>query len=84
MTPSPIRPIVPRTAFTWRAPRPSLLAASALRGVAAMALASPALAGTLPGIPSAANITVSSDGTQPTITFPDAITLQIDLNAPRR
>ena len=62
--------------------RTSLLAASALCGVAAM-LAQPALAGTLPGIPGAGNITVSSGGSQPLITFPDAITLQIDLNAPR-
>lgn len=80
MTPSPIRP-VSRTA-PHSARRTRLLAASALCGVAAM-LASPALAGTLPGIPSAANITVSSGGSQPTISFPDAITLQIDLNAPR-
>ncbi len=79
MTPSPIRPVVSRTASRG-ARRTSLLAASALCGVAAM-LASPALAGTLPGIPSAANITVSSGGAQPTISFPDAITLQIELNA---
>lgn len=55
---------------------------SALCGAAAL-IAQPAMAGTLPGIPSAANITVSSGGAQPLITFPDAITLQIDLNAPR-
>ncbi len=81
MTPSSIRPILPRAA-SRPARRTTLLAASALCGVAAM-LAPPALAGTLPGIPSAANITVSSGGSQPFITFPDAITLQIDLNAPR-
>ncbi|EJL33293.1 hypothetical protein PMI01_02256 [Caulobacter sp. AP07] len=81
MTPSPIRPILSRTA-SRPARRARLLAASALCGVAAM-LAPPALAGTLPGIPSAANITVSSGGSQPTISFPDAITLQIELNAPR-
>lgn len=62
--------------------RAGLLAASALCGVAAM-LAHPSLAGTLPGIPGAGNITVSPGGAQPLITFPDAITLQIDLNAPR-
>ncbi|PXA91218.1 hypothetical protein DMC18_13635, partial [Caulobacter sp. D5] len=86
MTSSPIRPTFSRTA-----PRPAhrtkLLAASALvsslmGGVAAM-LAQPAVSGTLPGIPSAANITVSSGGSQPVISFPDAITLQIELNAPR-
>lgn len=62
--------------------RARLLAASALCGVATM-LAQPALAGTLPGIPSAGNITVSTGGSQPLITFPDAITLQIQLNASR-
>ncbi|KRA83623.1 hypothetical protein ASD76_06215 [Altererythrobacter sp. Root672] len=58
-----------------------LLMSSALCGAAM--LPQPSLAGTLPGIPSAANITVSSGGSQPLITFPDAITLQIELNAPR-
>ncbi len=86
MTSSPIRPT-----FSRNAPRPAhrtkLLAASALvsslmGGVAAM-LAQPAVSGTLPGIPSAANITVSTGGSQPVISFPDAITLQIELNAPR-
>lgn len=81
MTPSPIRPTFPRPAAR-SVRRTTLLAASALCGVAAM-LAPPALAGTLPGIPSAANITVSTGGSQPLITFPDAVTLQIDLNAPR-
>ncbi|KRA60149.1 hypothetical protein ASD79_07875 [Caulobacter sp. Root655] len=81
MTPSSIRPISSRPT-PGPARRTTLLAASALCGVAAM-LAQPALAGTLPGIPGAGNITVSSGGSQPFITFPDAITLQIDLNAPR-
>ena len=86
MTPSSNRPISPRTTSrTTR--RASLLAASALAGSllggVAVMLAPPAQAGTLPGIPSAANITVSSGGAQPFISFPDAITLQIDLNAPR-
>ncbi|KSB89116.1 hypothetical protein AS593_04275 [Caulobacter vibrioides] len=72
---------LPRTASRSQR-RAKLLAASALCGVATM-LVHPALAGTLPGIPSAGNITVSSGGSQPLITFPDAITLQIDLNAPR-
>lgn len=58
-----------------------LLVSSALCGAAM--LPQPSLAGTLPGIPSAANITVSAGGSQPLITFPDAITLQIELNAPR-
>ncbi|ATQ44047.1 YDG domain-containing protein [Caulobacter mirabilis] len=62
--------------------RTRLLAASALSGVAAM-LAQPSHAGTLPGIPGAGNITVSPGGSQPLISFPDAITLQVDLNAPR-
>lgn len=81
MTPSPIRASVSSTA-SRPARRATLLAASALCGVAAM-LASPVLAGTLPGIPGAGSITVSSGGSQPTISFPDAITLQIELNAPR-
>ncbi len=62
--------------------RTGLMAASALCGVAAM-LAQPSFAGTLPGIPGAGNITVSSGGSLPLISYPDAITLQIDLNAPR-
>ena len=65
-----------------RARRTGLLAASALCGVAAM-LAHPSSAGTLPGIPGAGSITVSSGGSQPVITAPDAATLQIDLNASR-
>jgi len=84
MTPSPIRPVshpAPRVTRRTRLLAASALAGSVLGGVAM--LASPAVAGTLPGIPSAANITVSSGGAQPTISFPDAITLQIDLNAPR-
>lgn len=79
MTSPSTRPTSSRTAS---ARRTKLLAASALCGVAAM-LAPPALAGTLPGIPGAGSITVSTGGSQPFITFPDAITLQIDLNAPR-
>ncbi|WP_165189581.1 beta strand repeat-containing protein [Caulobacter soli] len=80
MTPSTIRTILPRP-LSRAAHRNRLLAASAL--VSVLALAQPSVAGTLPGIPSAANITVSTGGSQPFITFPDAITLQIDLNAPR-
>jgi len=72
---------LPRTASRSQR-RTRLLAASALCGVATM-LAQPGLAGTLPGIPSASNITVSSGGSQPLITYPDAITLQIQLNASR-
>lgn len=77
MTPSSIRPTSSRTAR-----RASLLAASALCGVSAM-LVQPALAQTLPGIPSAANITVSAGGSQPVITAPGATELDIDLNASR-
>jgi hypothetical protein len=79
MTSQPTRPISSRTA---PARRTSLLAASALCGVATM-LAQPALAQTLPGIPSAANISVSTGGSQPLITAPTANDLDIDLNAPR-
>lgn len=79
MTSPPTRPISFRTG---PARRTSLLAASALCGVAAM-LAQPALAQTLPGIPSAANISVSTGGSQPVITAPTANDLDIDLNAPR-
>lgn len=79
MTSPPTRPIPSRTG---PARRTSLLAASALCGVATM-LAQPALAQTLPGIPSAANITVSMGGSQPAITAPTANDLDIDLNAPR-
>jgi hypothetical protein len=79
MTSPSTRPTSSRTA---PARRITLLAASALCGVATM-LAQPALAQTLPGIPSAANITVSTGGSQPAITAPNANTLDIDLNAPR-
>jgi hypothetical protein len=79
MTSPSTRPTSSRTA---PARRTTLLAASALCGVATM-LAQPALAQTLPGIPSAANITVSTGGSQPAITAPNANTLDIDLNAPR-
>ncbi len=74
-------PIVSRTALRSQR-RTKLLAASALCGVAAM-LVEPALAGTLPTIPGAGSITVSSGGSQPVISYPDAITLQIQLNASR-
>jgi len=79
MTPSSIRPIFHRNAAPMR--RTSLLAASALCGVATM-LAQPALA-QLPGVPGAGSITVSIGGSQPLITAPNANTLEIDLNAPR-
>jgi hypothetical protein len=79
MTPFPIHPTFSRTASARRA---RLLAASALYGVATM-LALPALAQTLPGIPSAASISVSTGGSQPAITAPTANDLDIDLNAPR-
>jgi hypothetical protein len=46
-------------------------------------LAQPAFAQTLPGIPGAGSITVSSGGAQPVITAPNGNTLDIDLNAPR-
>ncbi|AYV48741.1 hypothetical protein CFHF_17290 [Caulobacter flavus] len=62
--------------------RTRLLAASALCGIAA-ALAQPGLAQTLPAIPGAGSITVSTGGSQPVITAPDPQTLDIDLNAPR-
>ena len=76
------------TQFPTRFPAPrsprrtKLLAASALCGVAAM-LAEPASAGTLPTIPGAGDITVSSGGSQPLITYADPITLQVQLNASR-
>ena len=82
MTPSSIRPMPSHPARRTKLLAASALVGSFVGGVAAM-LAQPVLAGTLPGIPSAANITVSSGGAQPFIFFPDAITLQIDLNAPR-
>jgi hypothetical protein len=81
MTPSPTQAILP-SAPSRSARRTRLLAASALCGVAAM-LAQPALAQTLPGIPGAGSITVSTGGSQPVITAPNANTLDIDLNAPR-
>ncbi|MBO9709082.1 MAG: hypothetical protein J7521_12810 [Caulobacter sp.] len=81
MTPSVSSPITAK-ASQPAARRTALLVGSALCGVAAM-LAQPAVAGTLPGIPGAGSITVSAGGSQPLISFPDAITLQIDLNAPR-
>ncbi|MDG2527911.1 MBG domain-containing protein [Caulobacter endophyticus] len=74
-------PTLPRTASRPQR-RTKLLAASALCGVAAM-LVEPALAQTLPTIPGAGDITVSSGGSQPVISYPDAITLQIQLNASR-
>ena len=74
--------------FSRTAPRParraSLLAASALvSSLVGGVLAQPALAQTLPGIPGAGNITVSTGGSQPVITAPNGNTLDIDLNAPR-
>jgi hypothetical protein len=85
MTSSSIRPIFHRNRASAR--RTRLLAASALissfvGGVAAM-LVQPALAQTLPGIPGAGSITVSTGGSMPTITAPNGNTLDIDLNAPR-
>lgn len=74
MTKHQIRTISPRNV--------RFLVNSALCGAAAL-IAQPAMAGTLPGIPGTADITVSTGGSPPLITFPDAITLQIDLNAPR-
>ena len=62
--------------------RARLLAASALCGIATV-LVQPSLAQTLPGIPGAGNITVSTGGSLPVITAPDPQTLEIDLNAPR-
>ncbi|PVM82162.1 YDG domain-containing protein [Caulobacter endophyticus] len=62
--------------------RAKLLAASALCGWATM-LAQPALAGTLPSIPGAGSITVSTGGSQPVISYPDPVTLQVQLNASR-
>ncbi|KQY35877.1 hypothetical protein ASD38_04860 [Caulobacter sp. Root487D2Y] len=81
MTPSQTRSILPRTA-PRSARRTRLLAASALCGVATL-LAQPALAQTLPGIPGGGSITVSTGGSAPVITAPNANTLDIDLNAPR-
>jgi len=78
MTPSPTRPTASRPAPR----RARLLAASALCGVATM-LATPVLSQTLPGIPGAGSITVSSGGSQPVITAPGATELDIDLNASR-
>jgi len=62
--------------------RARLLVGSALWGLAAL-LAQPALAQTLPAIPGAGGVAVSSGGGQPVITAPNANTLDIDLNAPR-
>jgi len=81
MTPSKTSAIPPRTVQP-SARRAGLLVGSALCGVAAM-LAQPSQAQTLPGIPGAGNITVSTGGSQPAITAPNANTLDIDLNAPR-
>ena len=81
MTPSKTSAIPPRTVRP-SARRAGLLVGPALCGVAAM-LAQPSQAQTLPGIPGAGNIAVSTGGSQPVITAPNANTLDIDLNAPR-
>ena len=82
MTPSPTRPIFPRVARRTRLLAASALISSLMGGVAAM-LAQPALAQTLPGIPGGGSITVSTGGSAPAITAPNANTLDVDLNAPR-
>ncbi|MBO9518715.1 MAG: hypothetical protein J7493_11665 [Porphyrobacter sp.] len=59
-----------------------LLMSSALCGAVAM-LPQPSLAQSLPGIPGAGSITVSAGGSMPVISAPDAVSLDIDLNASR-
>jgi filamentous hemagglutinin family protein len=75
-----------RTISADRSRRARLLSGSALYcaglgGAAALMLAATAQAQTLPGIPIAADITVPTGGTLPTITAPDANSLDVDLKS---